>query len=494
MPKAAGDRPLAPEHSANLSLEEGSQDTMNVMESAEKPVADIAGIRKCVPWIYYVIFFAVLNESVFNVSTPNIAAQFGLDASGVSWVVTIFFIVFGIGMVIFGKLSDIYSVKRLITVGIVLYSVGSVIGFVFQGAYPAVIVSRAIQGAGGSAIPALIFVMVAKYFTARERGKLFGLITSTASFAVGIGPVLGGYIAGSFHWAYLFLIPLPVMVALPFFRKLLPEEGSGEGRLDMIGAALLGVMVTLLVLFTTESGLMYLLAAAAALLLFIVRIRRAKEPFVDPELFSNRLYRTGLLIGFLIFGTVMSVMFVIPLMLSGVYGLNAEKIGLILFPGAISAVIFGKVAGNLTVKKGSHFVVYTGLGLIALSLLVQSSSIGLWVGYIAAALVLMYIGFSFVQTGLTESVTQILPTRQIGVGMGMFNMTSTISGAVVTAVVAKSMEQKLLAFPLHPLVSDSNVYMYGNLLLLLGFIVMASALLYVLSFGKKAPQPIREPA
>lgn len=463
------------------------------VESQTKPDASTSNIKKSVLWIYYVIFFAVLNESVFNVSTPSIAKQFGLDASGVSWVVTIFFIVFGMGTVIFGKLSDIYSVKKLIILGIVIYSSGSVLGFVLQNWYPGVILSRAIQGAGGSAIPALVFVMVARFFTAEERGNMFGVITSTVSFAIGIGPVLGGYIAGTFHWAYLFLIPLPVLAAIPFFQKLLPKEQRGAGKLDIVGAVLLGIVITMLILFTTETRWLYLLAAFAALVLFIVQIRRAKEPFVDPSLFANPLYRSGLIIGFLIFGTVMSVMFVIPLMLSKMYGLSTENIGLIMFPGAFSAVIFGKVAGNLTVKRGSHFVVYLGLALIALSLLVQSSSVGLWVWYIGTALIMMYIGFSFVQTALTESVTQILPLEQIGVGMGFFNMTSIISGAVVTAIVAKILEKAMLSFPLHPLLSDSRAYMYGNLILLLGIIVIVSALLYFTSFGKKASQPVKEP-
>ncbi|MFD0698558.1 MFS transporter [Paenibacillus sp. GCM10027628] len=466
---------------------------MKAVESSTKPVTESSEVKRSVLWIYYVIFFAVLNESVFNVSTPSIAKQFGLDASGVSWVVTIFFIVFGMGMVIFGKLSDIYSVKKLITIGITLYSLGSIMGFVFQSWYPAVIISRAIQGAGGSAIPALVFVMVARFFTPEERGKMFGVITSTVSFAIGIGPVLGGYIAGSLHWSYLFLIPLPVLVAIPFFQKLLPKEQRGAGTVDIVGAVLLGIAVAMLILFTTNANLLYLLVTFVALILFIVQIRRAKDPFVDPALFTNPLYRNGLIIGFLIFGTVMSVMFVIPLMLSKMYGLSTENIGLIMFPGAISAVIFGRVAGNLTVKRGSHYVVYLGLALIALSLLLQSSTIGLWVWYIGVALIMMYIGFSFVQTALTESVTQILPVHQIGVGMGFFNMTSTISGAVVTALVAKIMEQKLFSFPLHPLISDSHAYMYGNLILVLSLVVIASAFLYFLSFGKKAPQPVHEP-
>jgi DHA2 family metal-tetracycline-proton antiporter-like MFS transporter len=371
---------------------------------------------------------------------------------------------------------------------------GSVLGFIFQSTYSAIIVSRAIQGAGASAIPALVFVMVAKYFTPEERGKLFGVITSVVSFAIGIGPVLGGYISGTFHWAYLFLVPLPILVAIPFFQKLLPKEEKGAGKLDVPGTVLMGITVSSVILFTSENSWYYLIVAVISLILFIIRIRQAKDPFVDPALFTNPLYRSGLIIGFLIFSTVLSMMFVVPLMLSKVYGLNTEKIGLIMFPGAFSAIIFGKVAGNMTAKRGSHFVVYLGLVLIALSLLLVSSFVGQWVWYIAAVLIIMYIGFSFLQTALTESVTQILPFHQIGVGMGFFNMTSIISAAVGTAIVAKVMERALLAFPLHPFISDSNAYLYGNMILLLSFVVLASGLLYFFSFGKGAPRTAEETA
>lgn len=459
----------------------------------ESPPANMTNIRKSVFWIYYVIFFAVLNESIFNVATPSIAKQFALSASGVSWVVTTFFIIFGLGTVIYGKLADIYSIKNLITIGIILYSLGSVAGFAFHSWFPAVIMARAIQGAGGSAIPALVFILVARFFTQEERGKMFGIITSTVSFAIGIGPVLGGYIAGSWSWMYLFLMPLPILVSIPFFRRYLPAEQRKPGKLDGWGAVWLGVTVSALILFTTESQWAYAVVMVAALILFIVRIRRAREPFVEPGLFENTRYRNALLIGFLIFGTVMSAMFVTPLMLSKIYHLDTQQIGLVMFPGAFSAVIFGRVAGKMTVKRGSHFVVYLGLLLLAVSLVLVSASIGGWVWSIALYLVILYVGFSLVQTALTESVTEVLDIEQMGVGMGLYNMASIVAGAIVTALVAKVMAQKLFAFRLNPFLSDVHAFLYGNLILTLSVVVMVSAVLYFLSFGKGVSQADHEP-
>ncbi|WNR44420.1 MFS transporter [Paenibacillus roseipurpureus] len=459
---------------------------MQPMSGNAAPLSEpeMVKLKKSVPWIYFVLFFAVLNESMFGVSTPSIMAQHHLSTTAVSWVVTVFFIVIGLGMVVFGRLSDIYSVKSLILTGVVLYSFGSILGFALNVSYPAVLVARALQGAGCAAIPALVFVMVARFFTAEERGKMFGMITSIVSFAIGVGPVLGGFIAGSLHWAYLFLVPLPILLAIPYFRNYLPEEQRRPGRLDLIGTLLMGTIITLLVLYTTGDNLWLLVGSLAALIVFVSYIRKAKEPFVDPALFQNKLYRFGLIIGFLTFGTVMAAMFTMPLLLSKLYGLNARMIGVIMFPGALSAMIFGRVGGNLTVKRGSRFVMYLGLSLLAFSLFLQAFSTGLSVWLIGASLVFMYIGFSFLQTALAESVTLVLPGHHIGVGMGFFNMVSTLAGAIVTAVVAKVLDLRLVEIRIHPLITDERAYAYSGLLLLTFLVVVGTLLLYVFTLGK----------
>jgi DHA2 family metal-tetracycline-proton antiporter-like MFS transporter len=442
-------------------------------------------MKRLVPWIIYIIFFAVLNETVFNVSTPNIASQFHLNPSQVSWIITIFIIFFGMGSVIYGKLSDAFSIKKLISFGIILYSLSSIIGFVFHNNYEIVIVARAIQGAGASAIPALVMIIVARYFTKEQRGKLFGIITSTVSFAIGIGPVLGGYVSGTYHWSYLFVIPVFSLVALPFIQRILPSDTPSGGKLDIVGTILMGITVSSLILYLTETNWFYIPIFVIAIIWFIFHIRRASNPFVEPELFHNRFYRNGLIIGFLIFSSVMGVMFILPLMLDELYHLNTQTIGLIMFPGAFSAVIFGTVAGNLTVRKGSHFVVYLGLGLITLSFFIQASVVGIWVWYIGIALVVQYIGFSFLQTALIESVTNILPNKQIGVGMGFYNLVSFVSGAIGTALVSQAMEQPLFKTAIHPLISNPGAYAFSNLMLIFTFIVIASALLYFFTFGKQ---------
>ncbi|UFJ40812.1 MFS transporter [Brevibacillus humidisoli] len=444
--------------------------------------------KRFVPLIIYVIFFGVLNETVFNVSTPNISAQYGLTPAGVSWVVTVFIITFGLGQVIYGKLADLFSLRRLIVIGIIVYAAGSLIGFLLQFWYPFTIFGRAIQGAGASSIPALVMIVVARYFTQQDRGKLFGILTSTVSFAIGVGPVIGGFVSAYLHWSYLFLIPLFTLAAIPAFLKLLPESQPAGGKLDIPGAVLLGITITSLILYCTSLDWPYLIVTAVGAAAFMMRIRRAAHPFVEPSLLADHKYRIGLLIGFLIFGTVVGIMFVIPLMMDHLHHLATDDIGLVLFPGASSAVIFGTVAGNITVKKGSHFVVYTGLSLVLTALLLLAGLTDKWVWFSAMAMVLMYIGFSFVQTALAESITQILAPQQIGVGMGFYGLISFVSGAVGTAIVGKALEGAVLGFPLLPFIHSAPAHQYSNLLLAFALVVAVGCILYALSLGRYSPQ------
>jgi MFS transporter, DHA2 family, metal-tetracycline-proton antiporter len=439
-------------------------------------------VKQLVPWIIYLIFFAVLNETVFNVSTPKIAEQFILSPSGVSWMMTIFLVFFGIGSVIYGKLADIYSLRRLIIIGILIYNLGSLMGFILRFSYPLVILSRAIQGMGASAIPALIFVVVARYFSFSERGKVFGLITSTVSVGIGLGPVIGGFVSNSLHWSYLFLIPFLMLISVPFLMKVLPEEPRRDGTIDITGAILVASAVGFFVVYLNFGKWYFLLTFICFLILSVFRMYIADDPFIKPSLFNNAKFRNGVIVGFSLFSIVIGILFLIPLMLHEVHGLNTGQIGMVLFPGAISSVVFGPIAGTLSDRKGNSFVVSIGLILLIASMILMSFLLSISVIVIAIALLLTYVGFSLFQTAMINSVSQTLSEEETGVGMGIFNLIATISGAVGTAMAGKILDGRWLDFSFIPTVSLPKGYAYSNILILFSLVVLFGGALYLHSF------------
>lgn len=438
-------------------------------ELAGKQAADP---RRLVPWIAYLIFFAVLNETVFNVSTPTIAGQFGLTPSGVGWMMIIFMVFFGIGGVIFGKLSDIYSLKGLIRTGVLIYVGASLLGFAFRGSYAAVVAARALQGMGGSAIPALVFVVIARHFEVSERGKIFGLITSVVSLAIGFGPVIGGLVSSRLHWSFLFLLPLLILVALPFIESILPSERRKEGSVDLLGAALATLVVGSLVAFLNIGGLAFLGAFALSAALFAARILTAADPFIKPSLLANAAFRGGLLAAFALFAIVIGLVFLVPLMLSRVHGIGTAQIGLVLFPGAISSVVFGPIAGRLADRRGSAFVIGAGIALLVAGMATMALLLGISPLPVAFAMLLTYVGFALFQTAIVNAISQTLPSEEMGVGMGLFNLIGTLSGAIGAAVVGRIIDGAWLEFPILPFPSPASGYAYANLAL--GFALLTA--------------------
>ncbi|HET6452283.1 MAG TPA: MFS transporter [Spirochaetia bacterium] len=433
---------------------------------------------RTLPWLIYLVFFAVLNETVFNVSTPAIAHQYGLTASGVSWVMTSFIVFFAMGSVIFGRLSDIFSIKSLILIGIFLYAGASAAGFALQSVYGGVIAARAVQGAGASALPALIMIIVARYFPEDQRGRVFGTITSVVAFAAGVGPVIGGVVSGSLGWPFLFAIPLLTLASIPFLLRLLPAEPRRSGGVDIPGAAFVAAGITALILFLSFSAWYWLAAAAAAVALLTLWITRVKDPFIDPRLFRNARFRAGMLAGFLVFSASIGIIFVIPLMFSGLRALSTRQIGLLMFPGAISGVVFGRLGGVMADRWGTRVVMALGLGLLVGSLLLLSCVVGLSPWFVSAALLLTYIGFTLIQTGLITSVSQTLPVQETGTGMGLFNLVTFISAAVGTALVARVLASGWFDFPANPVITEPAAWPYANLMVAFALLIAAGGAVY----------------
>jgi len=435
--------------------------------------------RKVLPWILFLIFFSVLNETVFNVSTPAISSQFHLSPAGVSWMMTSFIIFFGIGTVVFGRLSDLFGVGRLLSIGIVIYAAASLLGFLGHGSYPIVLAARAFQGMGGSSLPALVMVIVARHFAPEIRGGIFGSIGSVVAFAAGFGPVIGGFVAARLGWAWLFLIPLLTLAALPFIGRLLPAEERRAGRVDILGALLMALGLGSLMVFLTYLGWPWFLAAALFLLLFALRLRWAKEPFIDPGLFANRPFRRGVIAALFLFACLMSMFFALPLMLSREAGLGPASIGLVLFPGAISGVFFGPFAGRLADNCGNRFVLRIGLVLFVTGLACLPFVIGLAPYGPAIILVAVNVGVTFFQTGLINGVSQTLSPEKTGVGMGLFNLAGFVAGALGTAAVGKILDARLLDF--------------GGVLVAIALVFALAGGAYAGSLGKPAARACSEP-
>lgn len=430
-----------------------------------------------------IIFFSVLNGVMFNVAIPAIKAEYSLMPSEASWVMTGYIVIFALGSIIYGKLSDNHRVRDLITLGVLLFNVGSFIG-IFTVNYPMLIVARSIQAAGASAIPALGMIVATRYFPPRLKGRVLGTFASTVAFSGGVGPIIGGFIAGQLHWRYLFPPTLMTMLVLPYLRRMLPDARPEGGRFDLSGALILGFGVALVLIYITE-GITYALVSGLVLLAwFIVHINRAEQPFVKPALFHNRRYRNTIALTFIATGAYFGILFMVPIMLSDLYGHGPRMIGLVMFPGAMSAAFVGTHGGRLADRKGGRFMVFVGVSLYIASFVLLSSIAGEGTLYVGMALVVSYVGFSFLQSSLPHTVSSELLPEDTGIGMGIYTLFFFISGAFSAAVIGKVLDKGLAGTSLNPLTfsAEPRVWLYGNVFISLALVLFLGTVLFWRTF------------
>jgi len=430
-----------------------------------------------------IVFFSVLNNTMFNVSLPDIAQQFRLLPSQASWAVSGYVIFFAISSVTYGRLADTYSVKNLIMIGLMLFNAGSLIGFLSQW-YPLLIAARIVQAAGSGAIPALGMLIATRYFPDKAKGRVLGVFASIVAFGSGIGPILGGFITGTFHWRYLFILSIISLFAIPSLRRHLPDQAEHAGRFDTAGALLMAGAIGPLLLFITLTVWWLLLVSIALLLCFLKHISQRESPFLNPSLFRNHRYRNMIIITFLSVSTFFGLIFLTPLKLRALNELGTGGIGLVMFPGAMNAAVVGTIGGKIVDRKGSSPVVYTGMTLLMIGFFLLSTFAGLQPWVIALTLIPCYIGFSLMQSSIAHKVSSTLPTEQLGIGMGVYNLFFFMSGAFSAAVIGKLLDISKGHAPINPLTVTVSSGPYSNLFLLMAAFVLSAASLFYMTFRR----------
>ncbi|PWK16484.1 MFS transporter [Tumebacillus permanentifrigoris] len=433
--------------------------------------------------LVFTLIISVMNATMFNVALPSIRQEFALTASQVSWVVTGYIVVYAIGSVTFGKLADKYRLKDLLTFGLIFFALGSTLGLAATH-YWMLIVGRVLQAAGASVIPATAMLIPVRYFPAEKRGRALGVISSGLALGTAIGPVVAGFVTSTFSWRFLFLLSILSLITLPFYRKFLDDEKGTASKTDLLGGALLGGTIAALLLSITQGSLLDLILGLVLLVLFILRIRTAAEPFIQPALFQNRQYTWGIVISFLASGLSFGIPFLTPMMFTTLNHVSPATIGFFMFPGAILAALLARRAGRLADEKGN-----TALGSIALSLLFLAYGLlsvvaGLSPWVVMCFLIFGNLGQTFIQIANSNLISRTLSKQHAGVGMGLMMMVNFIAGATATSIIGKVLDFGP-TLQLNPLLMQGEGVVYSNIFLFLAVGVIVIATLFYYQFGKK---------
>jgi MFS transporter, DHA2 family, metal-tetracycline-proton antiporter len=385
-------------------------------------------------------FASVLNTTMFNVVLPEIGREFDASPASLGWLFTAYALVFGIATPFYGRLGDIYGLRRFLMIGIAIFSLGSLAASMAPD-YSTLLGARIVQAIGAGAIPPLGTAILFRVVPAQRRGLAMGYMSAVIATSAGLGPVIGGALAEFVSWRALFLIGALLFLLIPVQLRVLPSlAGSGKGSVDILGGLMLGTMMAgglLSLTYVERTGvqspqvLIPLAFALTAFALLFQRVRTRPDAFVPRDLLQNRNY---VLLGGTALGMMMTAMgsFVtMPLLLDRVQNIPVGQIGLVMLPSAVVSAVLGPVAGRMADRAGSTLPLRLGL-LSLFSGVVLLSSFGVsgsaWT--VSAIGILIGAGMGLASSPLLNSVSLILPSTRAGTAIGLIHMVFLIGGSL----------------------------------------------------------------
>ncbi|GAA2442818.1 MFS transporter [Agromyces soli] len=406
-------------------------------------------------WIALVVLcigtlMTILDETIVNVALPVMQEELGFSPAGVSWVINAYLIAYGGLLVFAGRLGDLLGHRRVLLIGVAIFTAASVSAGLSPSAI-LLVVSRFGQGVGAALITAVTLALIVTMFSEpREQTRAIGFYSFTFAGGGALGLLLGGVLMQIASWQWLFFINVPIgLVSLIVGWRLLPRgRGLGLGRgLDVAGAALLVSAVSLLVygVITAEhlgwGGATLLTLGGAVILLLgvVVRQRRASVPLLHLGVLRDRDVAGANVVQFLVTGGLYGSFFIATLLLQQVLGYAPMQMALAFVPLTIvTAVASIVVAPFLTARFRERITLVVGLlGFLAGALLL--ARVPLDGGYLAdvlAPLLLLGLGIGIVLPPIMGLAMSKAGEDEVGAVSGLANSTGMIGGAFWTAVVA----------------------------------------------------------
>jgi EmrB/QacA subfamily drug resistance transporter len=392
------------------------------------------------------LFIVGVDVTIVNVALPSIQRGFHASVSDLQWTIDAYSLVLACLLLFSGSLADRFGRKRIFQVGLVFFSVGSLLCSVAP-SLGWLVAFRALQAVGGSMLNPVALSIIFSTFTDRKsRARAMGVWGSVFGLSLALGPVLGGVLVSGIGWRAIFWINVPVgITAIILTRLFVPESKAERPRhLDPLGQVLVIVALASLTYGIIEGprrgwhsplilGL-FVLSAVAFVVLASVELRR-DEPLIDPRFFRSVPFSGASLIALTAFASLGGFLFLNTLYLQDVRHYSALESGLLLVPMAAMLFLFARVSGHLVGTRGPRLpLVLSGppliLGAVLLARLTPTTSIL----YLVVTYVIFGVGCGLVNAPISTTAMSGMPLDQAGVAGAVASTSRQVGSSLGVAV------------------------------------------------------------
>jgi len=393
----------------------------------------------------------VLDVTIVGVALPSIREDLGFSEESLAWVVNAYLLTFGGFLLLGGRLGDLFGHRRLFLAGIVFFTSASLVCGLAD-SQGLLVGARAVQGLGGAVVSAVALSLMMTMFTEpAERAKAMGIFGFVASGGGSLGVLLGGILTDALSWHWIFLVNLPVGIAvLALTLRLVPASpGLAEkGRLDVAGAVTVTSSLILAVYaivngndkgWTSAQTLGLLAAAAVLMAVFIAIEARVRSPLMPLRLFRHRNIAVSNVVGVLWAAAMFAWFFLSALYLQLVLGYSPLQVGLAFLPANVIMGAFSiGLSAKLVMRFGIRPPLATGLALAALGLLLFSRAPvdGNVFVDVLPSMILLGIGAGMAFNPVLLAAMSDVEQSEAGLASGIVNTSFMMGGALGLAVLA----------------------------------------------------------
>ena len=433
------------------------------------PVGAVAPSAKpATPWIIAPVvalaaFMEVLDISIANVSLQHIAGSLAASQDESTWILTSYLVTNAIVLPVSGWLSSVLGRKRFYMACIAGFGVSSL----FCGLAPnlaLLILFRAIQGLTGGGLQPSSQAILADNFPPQQRGMAFAFYGIAVVFAPAIGPTLGGWITDNFSWRWVFLINVPVSVALFFLIEVMISDPAHliaeraarrrDGfKIDYLGFGLLvlGLGCLQMVLdrgqeddwFSSSFITTAAVVSATALVALAVWELRRDDPIVDFKLFKNPSFAVANLLMFMLGFILMGSTALLPLYVQALLGYTATDAGMVLSPGGFALMLLMPVIGRLVSKVDGRYLIAFGLSVSALALFGLTRldlEVDFWT--LADLRIVQALGLGFLFIPISTIAYIGIPPEKNNNASALINLARNLGGSIGIAALITVLAQR----------------------------------------------------
>ncbi len=436
----------------------------------------------------FALLMVTLDVTIVNVALPSIQHDLHAPVSGLQWVIDAYSIVLASLLMLSGSTADRLGRKRTFTIGLVLFSLGSLLCSVAPD-LPLLVLFRMVQAVGGTMLTPIAMSIITNTFTdPRERAQAIGLWGAVTGVSMALGPVIGGVLVNAVGWRSIFWVNVPVgVVALILTVRFIPESRASHARRpDLVGQALVIVLLASLtygIIEAPNAGFgspeilsMFVLAATALAGLLFYEPRR-RDPLLDLRFFRSVPFTSATVIAVAIFAGMGGFLFMNTLYLQDSRHLSALHAGLDTIPAAAMTMILAPISGWVVSRRGSRIpMVLSGVGLLLASIMLSRITGTTSFTWLFGAYVVFGVGYGVANAPISNNAVSGMPRAQAGVAAAIASTSRqvgqalgvAISGAIVAGSTAGSALARGLPAATHP--AWWVLAGCGALILVMGFV------------------------